>query len=163
LEIETVGIAIQEFEFNVVFYTEGFDFIVEHTVDVELTQLEDTEPGLHTSIELGFSGSGVRETVIKGKGVSTRYLEASYTWEDYKACSEGKIDENKLRLEFNNIQRSNYNNVTKTINKVALSNFDDKMFHFRNAEGVWESLPHGHRKIAEIKAKNEKLENPDIE
>jgi len=98
--------------------------------------------------------AGEIETVIKGKGISTRYLKAMYTFQDYFDCVKGSLPESKAKIEFNNIQRKNYQNVTTTVNKVALSSFDDKMYHYKNPEGVWESLPHGHYKINEILTQN---------
>ena len=98
--------------------------------------------------------AGEIETVIKGKGISTRYLKAMYTFEDYFDCAKGTLPESKARIEFNNIQRKNYQNVTTLVNKVALSAFDDKMYHYKNEDGVWESLPHGHYKIAAIIEQN---------
>lgn len=85
----------------------------------------------------------------KGKGVPTRYLRALYQYQDFKDCAEGLLSQSRTKIEFRNIQRHKYQNTTKTIRKNALSSFDDKMFHWKDA-GVWKSLPHGHYRIAEL-------------
>jgi hypothetical protein len=71
-----------------------------------------------------------------------------------KLCPQ-ESPENRRRVEFKSFKKVNYQNNTVTTNKVALSSFDDKMYHFQE-NGVFKSLPHGHYKIAEIEAKNEK-------
>lgn len=91
---------------------------------------------------------------VRGKGVPGRYLSALYRYEDYKNCVLGNLPVNRRRVEFKSFKKVAYQNTTVTTNKVALSAFDDKMFHYQE-DGVFKSLPHGHYKIAEIKDKNE--------
>ena len=97
--------------------------------------------------------TGVVSFRVKGKGVPKRYL-AMYQYEDYKNCVLGNLPEFRRRVEFKSFKKQGYANTTVITNKVAISSFDDKQFHYLE-NGVFKSLPHGHYKIAEIRAKND--------
>lgn len=97
--------------------------------------------------------TGVVSFKTKGKGVPKRYLEALYYYEDYKNCVLGNLPEYRRKIEFGSFKKQGYANTTVITKKVAISSADDKMYHYLE-DGVFKSLPHGHYKIAEIKAKN---------
>jgi hypothetical protein len=87
-------------------------------------------------------------TIIKGKGMRNSYLEALFDYRDFKKISqEGKLEDNSV--SFNNIMKKDFGNTIATIDKVALSSYDDKWFIFKE-NGETKYLPYGHYKIAEI-------------
>lgn len=92
---------------------------------------------------------GETTTKIKGKGMRNSYLEALFEYEDYKKISqEGKIEDNNVA--FRNIMKKNFGNTIETVNKVALSSYDDKWHIYKDDTGEHKYLPYGHYKIEEL-------------
>ena len=86
--------------------------------------------------------------VIKGKGVRNSYLEALFEFDDYKRCAQGDLDVEKIK--FRNISKKDFSNLITETEKVAISDFDDKFFHYKE-DGQLKSLPWGHYRIVDIK------------
>jgi hypothetical protein len=96
-------------------------------------------------------GMALGETVtkIKGKGMRNSYLETLFEYADYKKISTtGKLEDNNVT--FRNIVKKDFGNTIATIDKVALSSYDDKWFIYRDDDGETKYLPYGHYKIAEM-------------
>jgi hypothetical protein len=91
---------------------------------------------------------GETVTKIKGKGMRNSYLEALFDYRDFKKISTtGQLDDNNVT--FRNIVKKDFGNTIATIDKVALSSYDDKWYIYHE-DGETKYLPYGHYKIAEM-------------
>jgi hypothetical protein len=72
--------------------------------------------------------TGTYSTVIKGKGVSNKYLTNLYDYQDYLNTAKGLLKDDKIM--FVNMAKKNFSNVLTKITKKTLSSFDDKFFSF---------------------------------
>jgi hypothetical protein len=89
----------------------------------------------------------------EGERRPSRYLSALYRYEDYKNCVLGNLP--KTAVESSSSLSRRLPTKTHGYHQQSGSfSFDDKMYHYLE-DGVFKSLPHGHYKIAEIRAKNE--------
>jgi hypothetical protein len=86
--------------------------------------------------------------IIKGKGISTRFLEAMYDFEDYVNANQNKLVTETVK--FKNIKKSGFKNVITDITKKTLTGYDDKFFLYKEGEEI-RSLPYGHYKINQLK------------
>lgn len=71
---------------------------------------------------------GDTKLIIKGKGVRNSYLEALYEFEDYEKCAKGELETEKIK--FRNISKTDFSNLITETEKVTISDFDDKFFHY---------------------------------
>ena len=81
------------------------------------------------------------EETKKCKGIKTGVIEKSITHEDYKTCL---FERKEQRRQMNVLRSYNHTIYTETINKVALSPFDDKRYIL---EDNINTLAWGHHKI----------------
>lgn len=93
------------------------------------------------------------ELVVKGKGVRNSYLSALYDFDDYRATAnnEGKLE----KVKFNNICKKNFTNIITEVEKLTISSFDDKFYHYKDENNQLKSLPYGHYKIKDLQRKND--------
>lgn len=91
--------------------------------------------------------------IIKGKGIRNSYLEALYEFDDYIRCASGK-DHIPEKIKFRNISKKDFSNLITETEKVTITDFDDKFFHYKE-NGELKSLPWGHHKIKDIRKRSE--------
>jgi S-adenosylmethionine hydrolase len=90
---------------------------------------------------------GETTTKFKGKGMRNAYIEALFEYADYKKISTtGQLDDNNVT--FRNIVKRNFGNIITSVDKVALSSYDDKWFIYKE-DGETKYLPYGHKDILE--------------
>lgn len=92
---------------------------------------------------------GEEHLIIKGKGVRNSFLTDLYDFEDYKKVLNGELKNDTIK--FSNILKKSFSNCIGTVEKIALSAFDDKFYNYKEGNEL-KSLPYGHYLIDEMKA-----------
>lgn len=98
---------------------------------------------------------GEEHLIIKGKGVNNTYLNDLYDYEDYKRVLNGELKGDTIK--FNNLMKKSFANCLNSVEKIALSSFDDKFYNYKDGNEL-KSLPYGHYLIKEMKRREEEKE-----